>query len=365
MDSSLCILSSCVRVCELQGAARPLLWRPPEKVRDVRGGVRQTSCRVLAALPQWVATEVFTMLSASRLVSSRRVLRMQDDQDGENSHGSASLQNELIERWKQTKKIHCNALYLNHVQNSFDVTHVPRTHTVLHPGLPFLDGRSLSFLSFTATVVLYFVRTITEKILVFLFFFLQLHWLLPFRIPEWWWAWKTPPSCFTPSWRWAWCCSFPAWRWPWLSFWEVHGVKLRTRDPRRPAAARSVRFSFARKIAHQVSAPKGAMSSHRDQGFQLGNDRVYSFPDFAANPCQPTSYNLSDDSSPTETCACVHCFPDLKALSQGHDRPLRAPSSPYPYPVLHRAHVQNGGPVLPEGATTTTEGDAQQESLVG
>uniref|UniRef100_A0A8D0ADE3 TNFR-Cys domain-containing protein n=1 Tax=Sander lucioperca TaxID=283035 RepID=A0A8D0ADE3_SANLU len=44
----------------------------------------------------------------------------------------------------------------------------------------------------------------------------------------------------------------------------------------------------------------------------------------------------SYDSIPTETCVCVHCFPDLKALGQGNDRPLRAPFSFYQQPVLHR-----------------------------
>lgn len=89
------------------------------------------------------------------------------------------------------------------------------------------------------------------------------------------------------------------------------------------------------------------------------------FPDFAGNSCQPTSCDLSDDSSPTETCVCVHCFPDLKALSQGHDRPLRAPFPLYPHPVLHRGHVQNGGPVQPEAAAPTAEGGAQREATVG
>lgn len=45
---------SCIRFGEVPGAARPLLRRPPEKVRAVRRGLRPTSCRVLAALPPWV-----------------------------------------------------------------------------------------------------------------------------------------------------------------------------------------------------------------------------------------------------------------------------------------------------------------------
>lgn len=91
---------------------------------------------------------------------------------------------------------------------------------------------------------------------------------------------------------------------------------------------------------------------------------VHSFPDFAGKSRQPTSYDLSDDSSPTETCVCVHCFPDMKTLSQGHDRALRAPSSLYSYPVLHRAHVRNGGSVQPRVPAPSTEGGVQSEFIV-
>uniref|UniRef100_A0A3P8WXZ4 TNF receptor superfamily member 13B n=1 Tax=Cynoglossus semilaevis TaxID=244447 RepID=A0A3P8WXZ4_CYNSE len=48
----------------------------------------------------------------------------------------------------------------------------------------------------------------------------------------------------------------------------------------------------------------------------------------AASDLYADSEPLSE-SSPTETCVCVHCFPDLKALGQGHDRPPRTQSSLY------------------------------------
>uniref|UniRef100_A0A8C4FG09 TACI cysteine-rich domain-containing protein n=1 Tax=Dicentrarchus labrax TaxID=13489 RepID=A0A8C4FG09_DICLA len=67
--------------------------------------------------------------------------------------------------------------------------------------------------------------------------------------------------------------------------------------------------------------------------------------DFVTNSSCPTDREPSDDSSPTETCVCVHCFPDLKALGQGSDRPPTAPYSYYPQVVLHRAQTQNGGPL--------------------
>uniref|UniRef100_A0A3Q3WBI4 TACI cysteine-rich domain-containing protein n=1 Tax=Mola mola TaxID=94237 RepID=A0A3Q3WBI4_MOLML len=66
-----------------------------------------------------------------------------------------------------------------------------------------------------------------------------------------------------------------------------------------------------------------------------------------SNPKTTTSYSKNHNISirclyfvsiPTETCICVHCFPDLKALSHGNDRPLRTPFSFYPYPVLHRRY---------------------------
>uniref|UniRef100_A0A3Q3RFR1 TNF receptor superfamily member 13B n=1 Tax=Mastacembelus armatus TaxID=205130 RepID=A0A3Q3RFR1_9TELE len=55
---------------------------------------------------------------------------------------------------------------------------------------------------------------------------------------------------------------------------------------------------------------------------------------------RPTDREPSDDSIPTETCVCVHCFPDLKALGQGNDRPLRAPFTFCQQAVPSRAHMQ-------------------------
>uniref|UniRef100_A0A673APR6 TNFR-Cys domain-containing protein n=1 Tax=Sphaeramia orbicularis TaxID=375764 RepID=A0A673APR6_9TELE len=51
---------------------------------------------------------------------------------------------------------------------------------------------------------------------------------------------------------------------------------------------------------------------------------------------RPPEHEPLDDSSPTETCVCVHCFPDLKALSQGHDPTLRTP-----LPINHQARTGN------------------------
>lgn len=86
--------------------------------------------------------------------------------------------------------------------------------------------------------------------------------------------------------------------------------------------------------------------------------------DFVTKLSHPTAREASDDSSPTETCMCVHCFPDLKALGQGNDRPPRAPFSFYPQAVLHRAQVQKGEPVWTEGSLYTSGGQVQ-EAVVG
>ncbi|XP_030255104.1 tumor necrosis factor receptor superfamily member 13B [Sparus aurata] len=87
--------------------------------------------------------------------------------------------------------------------------------------------------------------------------------------------------------------------------------------------------------------------------------------DFVTNSSLPTDREPSNDSSPTETCVCVHCFPDLKVLGQGHDRPPRAPLSLYPQAVLHRAQIQNGEPLWTEGNLYTSGPEVQEEAAVG
>ncbi|XP_051274629.1 tumor necrosis factor receptor superfamily member 13B [Dicentrarchus labrax] len=84
--------------------------------------------------------------------------------------------------------------------------------------------------------------------------------------------------------------------------------------------------------------------------------------DFVTNSSCPTDREPSDDSSPTETCVCVHCFPDLKALGQGSDRPPTAPYSYYPQVVLHRAQTQNGGPLWTDENLYTSGPEVQEEA---
>ncbi|XP_040923183.1 tumor necrosis factor receptor superfamily member 13B [Toxotes jaculatrix] len=77
-----------------------------------------------------------------------------------------------------------------------------------------------------------------------------------------------------------------------------------------------------------------------------------------------TDREPSDDSSPTETCVCAHCFPDLKALGPGNDRPLRAPFSFYQQAVFPRAPIQKGGPLWPEESLHSCGVEVQEEAAI-
>ncbi|XP_034717286.1 tumor necrosis factor receptor superfamily member 13B [Etheostoma cragini] len=81
--------------------------------------------------------------------------------------------------------------------------------------------------------------------------------------------------------------------------------------------------------------------------------------DFVTNSNHTRDREPSNDSIPTETCVCVHCFPDLKGLGQGNDRPTRAPFSFYQQPVLH------GGPVWAEENLHNSGLEVLQEAEVG
>lgn len=76
---------------------------------------------------------------------------------------------------------------------------------------------------------------------------------------------------------------------------------------------------------------------------------------------QPAERELSDNSSPTETCVCVHCFPDLKGL--GQDSPIRASYSNQ-QAVLQRVPGLNGGSVWTEQDIYTSGTNAQEEVFV-
>ncbi|KAM7371179.1 hypothetical protein PAMP_010670 [Pampus punctatissimus] len=98
---------------------------------------------------------------------------------------------------------------------------------------------------------------------------------------------------------------------------------------------------------------------------QLGGQQQRSSKDSLTNSSRLTDHMPSEDSNPTETCVCVHCFPDLTALAQGSDRPLRAPYSFYQQIDFQQAKIQNGGPVRTEESLHTSGLEVQQEAAVG
>ncbi|XP_015239120.1 PREDICTED: tumor necrosis factor receptor superfamily member 13B [Cyprinodon variegatus] len=84
------------------------------------------------------------------------------------------------------------------------------------------------------------------------------------------------------------------------------------------------------------------------------------------NDFQPSSNHLiyrepSEDSYPTETCVCVHCFPDLRGLGQDNNGLQKAPHS-YHQGILHKAHIQNRGSLWPKGSQCNS---ALQKAAVG
>ncbi|XP_041830198.1 tumor necrosis factor receptor superfamily member 13B [Melanotaenia boesemani] len=96
-----------------------------------------------------------------------------------------------------------------------------------------------------------------------------------------------------------------------------------------------------------------------------GNQAGMSSKDFLTTSSNPTYRKPSDDSSPTETCVCVHCFPDLRVFGQDNQTPLKAPQLSYQQTVFHRAQVQKGGLVCNEGSLYSSGLKVQQEAAVG
>lgn len=86
---------------------------------------------------------------------------------------------------------------------------------------------------------------------------------------------------------------------------------------------------------------------------------------FVTNSSCPTDRDPSDDPSPTETCVCVHCFPDLKTLGQGNDRPPRAPLPFYSQSLLHRAQIQKNGSLWTEENIYSSGREVQEEAAEG
>uniref|UniRef100_A0A8C3AWG1 TNFR-Cys domain-containing protein n=1 Tax=Cyclopterus lumpus TaxID=8103 RepID=A0A8C3AWG1_CYCLU len=82
--------------------------------------------------------------------------------------------------------------------------------------------------------------------------------------------------------------------------------------------------------------PKGA--NHHQPGQEVGQPGKNA-KDLVTHSNLTAGREPSYDPSPTETCVCVHCFPDLKALGQGNDRPLGAPYTFHQQAVLHESPI--------------------------
>ncbi|TDG98380.1 hypothetical protein EPR50_G00217400 [Perca flavescens] len=118
-----------------------------------------------------------------------------------------------------------------------------------------------------------------------------------------------------------------------------------------------------RRARAKTSKPGTKEANHNlesvaQQGQEVGRPGQSS-KDFVTNSNRTRDREQSYDSIPTETCVCVHCFPDLKALGQGNNRPLRAPFSFYQQPFLHR------GPVRAEENLHISGLEVLEEAAVG
>ncbi|MEQ2295159.1 hypothetical protein AMECASPLE_011248 [Ameca splendens] len=110
---------------------------------------------------------------------------------------------------------------------------------------------------------------------------------------------------------------------------------------------------------------KCAVQPGQEESSCPGGQSGRSPKDFLPSSSLPTYRKPSEDSFPTETCVCMHCFPDLRGLGQDSDRPQRAPYSFYQQGILHRAHIQNGGSLWTGDSLRASGPDVQQEAAMG
>ncbi|XP_039643124.1 tumor necrosis factor receptor superfamily member 13B [Perca fluviatilis] len=121
-------------------------------------------------------------------------------------------------------------------------------------------------------------------------------------------------------------------------------------------------YSLAYNLGNSLLSEKRKPQTNNTagpQGQDVSRKRRQRSKDFVTNSNRTRDREPSYDSIPTETCVCVHCFPDLKALGQGNDRPLRAPFSFYQQPFLHR------GPVRAEENLHISGLEVLEEAAVG
>ncbi|XP_029312295.1 tumor necrosis factor receptor superfamily member 13B [Cottoperca gobio] len=110
---------------------------------------------------------------------------------------------------------------------------------------------------------------------------------------------------------------------------------------------------------------RGARAKSFNRGAKEANQHQESVGQRGQEVGRPgkSSEEPSYDSSPTETCVCVYCFPDLKALGHGNNKPLREPL--YQQPDLQRAQIEKRGPVWTVEDLYTSGLQVQEETAVG
>ncbi|XP_042363898.1 tumor necrosis factor receptor superfamily member 13B [Plectropomus leopardus] len=127
--------------------------------------------------------------------------------------------------------------------------------------------------------------------------------------------------------------------------------------------------ALVRKTRAKTSIPEPREANHNQERVvtmgKVVDQPQQNSTDFVSNSYRPTDREPSYDSSPTETCVCVHCFPDLKGQSQSNDRPLTAPYSFSQQPILHKAQMQTGGPVWTEGNLYQSRLEVQEGPELG
>ncbi|XP_030611456.1 tumor necrosis factor receptor superfamily member 13B isoform X2 [Archocentrus centrarchus] len=130
----------------------------------------------------------------------------------------------------------------------------------------------------------------------------------------------------------------------------LRGGKAKTSTPGSTQGNKSKKKSEGRPVKETVFPAK-----------QLGKISK----DLLTSPSCSVNLEPSDDSLPTETCVCVHCFPDMNMRGQATSRPLRDSSLFYQQAVLQRAQNQYGGPCWTEPSFQTYGMKVQEEAAVG
>ncbi|XP_028989137.1 tumor necrosis factor receptor superfamily member 13B [Betta splendens] len=114
---------------------------------------------------------------------------------------------------------------------------------------------------------------------------------------------------------------------------------------------------FPRRARKGASNPGAKKASAKQEA---GPPRAQK--DVVTNPSRPAE--PSEEPNPTETCVCVHCFPDLKALGQSSDGPLRAPFTFYQQAV-HKGPTPKGASLWSEDSLYTSGIEVHEEAAVG